>query len=139
LSGIIKGCHGKAIRGETKTISIIVQRYIFSYALQCNAPKLAPSQVLPLFASPKQQPVQAAAWPPANGEINMIHRIFCLSTKYYRNGINAFGRSKHFQDKKLGYIILLVRRACLPDKQARQGRYRFRDLEDAKEKPPLPK
>jgi hypothetical protein len=63
LSGIIKGCHGKAIRGETKTISIIVQRYIFSYALQCNAPKLAPSQVLPLFASPKQQPVQAAAWP----------------------------------------------------------------------------
>jgi hypothetical protein len=29
LPGIIKGCHGKAIRGETKTIGATVQRYNF--------------------------------------------------------------------------------------------------------------
>ncbi|MGH2566248.1 MAG: hypothetical protein ACRDE5_17140 [Ginsengibacter sp.] len=60
---------------------------------------LLPMQEFLLFsASPQQLFVRAAVWFPTNSENNYDAPIFCLSTKYYRNGINDFGMLKHFSE-----------------------------------------
>jgi hypothetical protein len=98
LSGIIKDAMEKQFAAKRKQLVLPSKDIIFSFALQCNAPKLA--HILAFvgvtsFRKPKGA-TRASRLISDQRRNHYDAPVFCLSTKYYRNGINVFGMLKHF-------------------------------------------